>query len=717
MFRFTLTISSTDYIVNPVYNSDELAKEYALVDGQEFGRYELNGDLDFILGDYDLLFALDIEDEVTFLMEELVGASYQTYFSGTFTKTDIFFDKDASIATVSIQAADQYTEVLAGLDKEYDLIEIAPDTTPIKFKRQPIIQVYLENTSVVMNYVDGHYWEVPVPKTVNGAFNVLTGDHFFNFLTLIQYIPGDGTVLDPDVSGVYEQQGGGPTPPFRRNDNAYEIRHTPGAIYEIVDLNDSDNVVYRGLTAGLNDPSGNPLAPGVTFEAVEVGNDSQCTIFAFALYARFLTNLDTVGATPTNDIPDDDIFYSGTALTKVLGVDITTIYVSSGHQVAATRFGRIDENAINFADEYFTEFTLPSIKTYPINRSQWTQYSLWISFDLTMRLLQENGAEIITLKQGYKLVDVIKALLAVIDPTITHEETDEYSDFYYGSSNTIRDVVKYPIITPKSNITVGDFDQAASRAPIKLSDVFNLVYVTGNCKWHITSDKKLIIEHREYYALGTTYGTANIGADLTALQEPNHGLGWGYDSNKFSYEKGRIPERLQFEWMDKNTSIPFVGLPIEIRSRYVERGNIETLVATQFTSDIDYALSNSGDLSNEGFMFFEAVLISGEYELPFISIIFDDEDYKIQNGYASFYYIHDTYWTRRLPALKVTINNVEVDADTVERWINQEIIFPFQSSFDPLQLIRTDLGDGKAKRLNENASSKIIEGTISQDTQ
>jgi hypothetical protein len=52
----------------------------------------------------------------------------------------------------------------------------------------------------------------------------------------------------------------------------------------------------------------------------------------------------------------------------------------------------------------------------PIQRNEWTGYALWFNYNSTIQDLQTEAGEEITIKDCYKLPDVLKVLLAEISP-------------------------------------------------------------------------------------------------------------------------------------------------------------------------------------------------------------------------------------------------------------------------------------------------------------
>jgi len=273
------------------------------------------------------------------------------------------------------------------------------------------------------------------------------------------------------------------------------------------------------------------------------------------------------------------------------------------------------------------------------------------------------------------------------------------------------------MIAPKSNIIVGEYDRAATRAEIRLSDIFELLLSLYNADWYVDSEGRLRIEHVSWFNNGGTYsGTPQI-EDLTARIEPQSGKTWTYRTGTWQYEKQEIPKRLEFSYMDKS-SRAFEGYPIEIRSPYAQDENIQERPLSKFTADLDYIVSNPSEISPDGFVVVDAKVLLGEVRAPFIAISLQNgEEYRLQNGWASFLWAHDAYFVDAMPAEQITVNLDERIANSVMKTKRQELDYANLQAFDPIQLVRTGLGDGKVKSAEINLSTLNVKITLLHDTE
>ena len=722
-YRFSLEVDGVFRDAYPVYD-DGLEKVTAKASGEEYYRTTLNGNLSFVRDDYDYIEALSIEKQINFTMEKKDSAgAWQSYFSGYFTKADCTFEEDEcgdGICTVQVTPRDFYDAILGGMDKEFDLIALEPPTTPVTIKRQPIIQVYLYGAQYINNYLNGVWWEQEVTTPITSESD-LENTYFFANTGRRVFIPGVGDGLDADVAGEYVEVTPG-TLVYDRTDDEYRLQYKTSspALVEIVRkstgaqmyVGNSGDVMFAGAPGGGF--SQNAFSTGAVLTSV-VDSNSKVQIIGTSIFLRVLTNQVAIGATPTEDIPANDIVPANENYTKVLGVDAGTFYLTDNNNTTGSRWGRFDTNALHFGGNYFEKPT-GATKPYPVSSSDWLYCSYWFEFDSTLNDIQETAADTITIRNAYKLSDAIDAVLGELNPAVSHGESSTYSDFLYGASNAIRGALRYPIITPKSNVILGDYDKPAQKAPVKLADLLQMLWAVWRCKWHIDASGNFIVEHISYYDNGGTYSGTSVGSDLTTLIDPQTGKNWEHGANRWEYDVESMPERLEPGWMD-DTSEAFDGYPIDIRSIYVQAGNIEQQKVSRFTADVDFILSQGADISKDGFVLMDAILDKGIYQLPFVDLTSPAGDaYKVQNGYLAFIYLHPNYHRYGLPASLIRLNEADTTALSITRRKIQDIQYPLISITDPIQLVATGLGTGKVLEVSENVAGEFVTVKIAHDT-
>lgn len=699
-----------DIQVYPVFPASTSLR-YDRDDKRVFLRLKLNGVFTLLHGkrsDFYVVWAKTLDHEFTFRAEYIVDGSVEETINGTFYKTDCRFDVDNKKCEIQVTTIDKYDKLLRGIDKEFQLVtELQPPTYTVAYKKQPLIQIAFPYHSVLYNQVGNTSWVTDL-----GGFYIESELEDFGFFTYDErryFIPGSGD-MSPDISGDYIKTAnylGYPT--YTRDDNAYYIWYdnTKWNVSEGTDH--TGTLVYTNLSLDDVFETKSPFERSPHAFISETTGD-ECDMFPLIAYQRVLTDATTVDGTPTILRPTDDI--GGLTFNYDRYIDMTAltgtslymaVYPDDDHTVAATEFGRFDEDALHFANEYFDVNLYPFAFTraFHLMQDNWSEY--WVTVYVVggfSALLIEATTDVM-LKDAYKLTEVIQYLLAQIDNSLVFNPTVFHSDFLFSSTNPLTSEAQAVthFITPKSNILNHGYDHPATKAPIRFSDVEDLLMYGLNCFWWIDNNSNFRIEHLHYFKNGRSYSTPGVGHDLTTQIEPKTGKSWAYHTNNFGYRKETLPEEYVHKWMD-TTSQYFDGYPIRIRSGFVDKGNIETRQIGVFTSDINMGMVSPESLSLDGFFILAAEDVAGVWTVPFlnITVVFANE-VSLQNGYWSFYHLHDKFFKHYLPAEDVTINQVDIVATTTKRAREQDVVFPAGIHPDPMRLVVTAVGTGEISQM------------------
>lgn len=590
---------TNNYAVYPLRKAD-LAKDYELQQNQKFYRAKLSGKLLFGRADYAIIANARFETKFTLVISISWnnGQTWTEYWRGEFWKTDCKFDTDAQTAEVTPAPVDDYTDVLAGLEKEYNLIDLKPEIENLTITKRPLIQMYVPGESVVSCFLSGMYWEQDCEPVTNETDLVKTYHFALNSSRSVQQVSGT------DVADGLWQNGKSP-------DGLYEWTYE--TIEEGGDGEVSpDTVVYTYLTRKADNVR---LFANRNFQQAATGSFSmyrygdadmepvaKVVEINIKVYARYLLDVNTIAELNTYPIPANDIVENNRNYRRAIGYAISdVVYYSTNTTTTPTEWG------IKQPGEYWERpYSIYNLQFYPIGRSHWGNFSIWFAFSPADELLEQKGRKIYTLKDAYPLHSVISVLLGKIAPGITHEPTTEYSQFLYDTYNPISGDVFDLYITQKSNILAGDYSQPAQKAPITLKMVTDMLRDCYRAYWYV-EDGKFKIEHIQWFKNGGRYtGTPAISHDLTVEKVTRNGKAWAFGTSQYEYNKPTMPERYQFGWMDDVTRA-FEGYPIEILSKYVTPGNIEEINVSNFTSDIDYMLLNPGACSKDGFALMAAI--------------------------------------------------------------------------------------------------------------
>lgn len=731
-----------DYFTNrqvyPIYKT--LSRDFEKQASYQFYREKLDGNLKLTKHDYDYIEALDFDQKMYLEIEDLEGILPN--YLGQFYKTDCKWNSDDRIVEIKTEPADDYVEILGGLDKTFNIIQEAPELQDVILRRRPVIQVYIPGDTVLTNFLGGSYWEQEIQVDPVFDHNTLVNTYKFYNSKNIRVIPASySQFLSTDVTGEYDDAG-------LQDDGNYELKVQTDSFYPgyaryryfIVPVGSSPDIdgsynstgLYRTPFSNWKDTSINALL----FSGIN-GETGEFYFTDYKIYVRYYTDLLDVRGTATYPVPSEDIVANNSNYKRVIGYNIDDFYIYDEFVDYPTKFGKVPEGAPD-AGRYYKEFQVSVVtglsNPSPVSSSNWKSVSLWFFTTLDIRYTEFIDGEDFTLRDSYPLHSVIQVLLREIGSHVTFDNTTEHSEFLYSTTNPLggftfldfdggtllSDYVGnlHHFVTPKSNIMVGDYDQPAQKSEVTLSQILNMLRDVYKCYWHI-ENRKLRIEHVSWYQKGGTYNfTPIVGADLTQLVQPRNGKNWGFSQNKWEFDKENMPERFEFGWMD-DVSIPFEGKPIQMRSSFVQLGRVEDMNVNGVTTDIDFIMANPQNISRDGLCLLGAVEIDGVYRMPYIEAnIGYNSEVIMQNGFLSWLYLHPKFHTYDLPSDKVTINGEdEILYDNITQKKKQEVVYPATQVINPFQLVKTDLGNGIVDKLSVNMESLMIKATIKHDTE
>lgn len=713
--------------VHPIYK-DDLAKEYELETNQRFYRAKLSGKITFVRDDYDYINRQSFDNEFLYCIEKSDdgGRTWFQYFQGKFMKTDCTFTDYDKKVVVQPDAFDDYNDVLAGLEKEYNLITLAPTIQRITINKRPLIQIYVPGDSVVSCFLGGTNWEQDANATTDQ--NALVQTYNFALCNILKEIQITSDGSPAVISGLY-------TGRMATGSSADTFE---GKLYPELNVNYYIYISQQRINGGL--PFGIALveirrqsddvamfryskvttSPFDTLEfdltAVE-GSGATGTMHAdmksYNIYARYLCDVEKIDDLNTYPLPADDIVDNNRNYRRAIGYAIDVAFISNNFSDTPTEWGLAD-NGKYFAPPY----SIYGQTFYPIARSTWRYASLWFGFYLMDWILEEKARKAYTLRDAFPVASCISVLLNQIAPGITHAATAEYSQFLYSGNNPISGLNFRLLVSQKTNIINGEYQRPAQKAPTTLQQFTNMLRDCFKCYWFI-EDGKFKIEHIQYFRNGGSYsGGAILSHDLTKELNLRNGKPWAFNTSEYSFDKVDLPKRYQFEWMDDVTAA-FEGLPIQVISKYVTPGKVEEINISNFTSDIDMMLLNPGNMSSDGFALFAAVppTSGSQWILPFTRQTINGVEYFLQNGYLAFINLQSPYWLYDLPARRVSINGSEVYAYGIERKKKQTFSFPANDDPNPMQLIKTYIGNGQVDKLSVNLCSRNIKATLKYDTE
>lgn len=699
IYRFKLNGSQ----VAPKYNSG-LALEYAQESSQKFYRTSLSGSLTFTESDYDAIMSQPFDFEHVLTIETLQNKVWALVWTGSFYRTDCTINIEDKKIEVKPTVKDEYVDIINGLDKEFNLVELKPAIENVNLRKRPLIQIYQPGESVVSCFIGGLYWEQDC-DIVESA-NELTDNYGFAkimdyaYIQVVRFPVG----VIPDISGIYTRSfsvGGLITLEWLREDGEYKIIYFPTAGYQVYRSGESkafaksDESGYNIFTIDGNAQLG--------FIA---GAEESVRIYARLLLDKIPDDKEYVDISK-GDIVENNRNYKYAAKYTMLNEQIE---ISDELSESTTEWG------IYQPGQYYVrpnKSGYENYPAYPIARTKWSKRSFWFrpypnDMDDSIKYAKDY-----TIRDAYTLGAAIKALLAEIAPSLTHEETAEYSQFLYGDK--MADIQKL-MICQKTNLINGEYQQPAQKATIKLSDITDLLAKAFKCYWYI-EDNKFKIEHIRFFDNGGGYdSSAKVDTSLLLLTSKKNTKAWGFKTSTYKFDKVNMPESYTFAWMD-DTTVPFESSGLKVLSNYVEKSKIEEVTVSAFTTDVDYMLLNPSAISNDGFALFG---VDDTNTVSMVDTIIDNVRYILQNGYLAFASLLTKYYLYDLPAKKCKINGNEYEALSVAKNKKQEDVkFPISAASWPnvFGLYQTKVGLGQIEKATVNLDTKIVNATLKYPTE
>ena len=687
--------------------NDDVALKWEHDNGEYYFRKKLSGTFTFVNDDFDFVYNSDLETEFVLLVYE----DAQLIWEGRFYKTDCVFNIDNRTFTASPEMKDIYSDVLSGMEKEFDLVKLFPEIQAIQLDKRSMIQIYALGESSVSCFFQGMTWEQPCTEVDSAAD--MESKYFFAEMMKKRLVELSGVKdIPPTIYGDITD----PNVPFSFSRGEYTFSMATAAaqggyyatLYkQEVPMWKSD---ILGTSSYPNEFQMNPIAGSGASGVIDV------YIRDVTFFGRYLCDVEevTIGSQTYHPakLSSQDMVSDNRNFRRAFGYqydNTITIYDKISPKTSEWFY---DDGLYYQKPPHGGSTGIPDY--YPIAQPYWTGVSFWFRFDLFDSTIEPLLRKEYTLKDAYPLSSVIDRLLQEVTSksgySISFYGEPKYSHFLYDTFNPIDTDANYKLfITQKSNILAGEYEQPAQKAVITLRQVLDMLRDAFRCYWWIEWDGEegeyaFHIEHISYFMNGGAYfSTPNVGVDLTQLVNPRNGKKWSYMVNQVKYNKDELPERYEFKWADDTTEY-FEGNPIEIESKYVKSGEIESVVVNRFNSDLDYMLLNPSASESDGFALISAVKNNGKWKVPYLQV---RDDITLQNGFLSFFRLQKFY-LYDMPAWSIKVNGVQVRSNDIKKSMTQKVICPYRE-FDLQELVRTEVGDGQIDAVSMNIDSKMLE--------
>ena len=741
----------------------KLSKKIGKENGQMFFREVLDTDLHFVGFEADVIQAYGVEDKFMVICERwnYSNSSWVVYHSDTFGFTDCSFDLAAHSCKPKLTPLDNYNRLLARYSDEYDLIKLKPAIIQINTFLRPIIELYEKGSSVITRFLGGTYWETEINSPIDDD-TVLTNTEHFNALS----IDPSWAYIDVTFNGDY----GSDNYPSGRylydaSNNYYYLREgdvfwtfspavDPILGYTLTLSRNGSPVLINGFPVSIQ-PNGYSGAADLPLDIAT----SQAIFFLtpdpvsgtylyaavgaaffspYVIYGRVVGNKDIMFGQTAFDLPQDDFAVDSPSYKKCapLTKSLAKLYLSVDSSSTPTIYG-IKGNP----DEYYTNGNLPiegglhGVRPMPVGKYEWGEGSFWFNYPDNYVALEIDSRYQYKLRDCFTIGAAIRALLAVIDPSITFEDTTTHSVFLYGTPAMKGGYWWKLAITPKSNVLKGDYDQAAQKAPVTFEELMGMLRDLYGLYWYIDDDRYLHIEHLTWFLNGGSYdsyqGSVQLDLTNTTVKDAFNKKMTGYWQEAYEFNMSEAARRLELTYAEKGTEF-FEGLSVDVLNSYLREASTNSKSISNFTADLDLMRIEPDRYSSDGF----AVLAyttgqtpqspPTEPVVPVVGAVTVTEkdgwqrQAYINNLFASWLYCQHFYmYNLSGDSMKVNLkmeslpNNNSLDfVHGLARLRKQKVRFPFDSDPDTVDLIKTILGFGVPESFEIDALSRTVDATL-----
>lgn len=304
------------------------------------------------------------------------------------------------------------------------------------------------------------------------------------------------------------------------------------------------------------------------------------------------------------------------------------------------------------------------------------------------------------LRNGRNLVNVINYILSIVCPGITLR-----SELLTNNINPVTAVTPNPLqyltIHQKSDIVNATSSELASVGTISIFDLLDDISKLLNAKWYIdTATNELVFEHI------TGILSPTIGVDLTTLDSGK----WAAGRNTYNFDRDQVPRSETFTYANNAQQIDFAGLPITYDPTCATGEEIKT--RTQF---LETELTRIFQNQNEGLEGFVLIANASILQDDLADEVGELSQLFIPNAPLSWANLHRDYFLDYRYLDAGNLNGAATVFNSTRPIKKQEgVIFPLEclDSFDPLQLVRTELGDGRVETAEYDLASRKITVTL-----
>ena len=746
--------------VNPIYK-DDLGISYEVEGKNKFLRRALSGNVTFIGADYDKIMNFNWQLSLRLVLQKSVnGGSFSDYWEGEWQRTDCAITYDDKKIVVTPKVHDAYYNILDKYENEYNLIDLAPEIDRLLYFQRPVLQIYTYATGEVQNVIGNISFKAECDDSGISESD-LTGNvlRFTQISSIKEIQITNGTISS--VNHTYSSAI--PYPeirPMGDAEHSYTFKSSDSEDYFIFRIKQGTQAGAYTLYYDFYNSSGSlvwsvtytNVSWSYTLNLIDINVDDTATLSGSSntatlkcsqiahIYGRYLTLVDTTsgsgGKVATNDpfvdISTNNYPYIYTPNSTQAQTITSAIVSTSRYSKSPTKYGRVEqsvEDIINTAagtsgQRYY--YLPPNDSGYfsPFMESKWGGNSYWLDASVNVEITAMRS--LISLNDAFPFWSCIDKLAKQIDPRLSFKNTTDHSNFLYAATNPVSgdtNPYRHLSVTQITNVSRGEYTQAAQKGDATLKWFFDLMKNLFNCFWWVDEQYRIHIEHISYFENGGSYtaGEQAVGKDLTAMYNPRNSKSWSFGLGECTFETDNVASRYEFEWGIGATAL-FNGNAIEVLSSNIDRKKKEEISVSHFVADMDYVIAAPSEFSNDAWLIMTAHdLLHGGMETDLVDVPFsryvkpDGTRYtfEAQNGYLSFAWLQPRYWTYGMSGSLISCNGQNIAAASLDRMRTQKVTVPYEDEeIDVTKLIRTSVGDGQIKRAVFGLESRCAEVTL-----
>lgn len=726
IYKYTLGLQlnglTRTYDVNPSYN-DSVAKEYTLQSKECFYRETLSGKLTFQRRDYTII--RNASFETLFLLTLYIsydgGLTFTEYWNGRFFKTDCTINEDDKTIVVTPTSEDGYVDVLAGIDKEFDLLKLKPELEHVTIRKRSLVQMYIPGESVISCFLSGMYWEQEC-EAISDEQALQTTYHFA--LAKNEHGIKVYARMLCDKTKVLEQS----TYPIPSEDIVENNRN----YRRVISYSFPDSVYFWSGTSSMptewgikqpgvyytmpsySPPSGLPTA----FYPIGRTHWGDYSIwFAFSMYDPTIEESARRAYVMRNAIP----------LQSAISVLLREIApgITFGATSEYSKF--LFDNLNPISGRKMSLFITPKSNILAGDYTQPAQkapITLRMLTDMLRNCFQaywhiENGKfkieHISWFKKGGRYTG---------NPVISHDLTSEFVSRNNKPWAFATSEYNYDKETMPERYQFGWMDEVTGIFMGNPIEIRSKYVNPGNIEEinvaNFTSDVD--------YMLLNPGGCSKDGFALLAAQKNISSI-MPVDTsfvNVPTITYRNITADEEYRGTDCVMSVTFRGSG-RVRIVVWQTSSVDYYIGDydidgEITMEIPFKLTwptiGFHDLNDSGTIQMRLNGVGVGYELPFVTYTnpVNNEQTTMQNGLLAFVTLQPDYYKYDLPAYNVMMNGVATTALGIQRKKKQTLRFPLLTDPNPMELIKTYLGNGQVEKISVNLSSRNANTTLMFDT-